>query len=261
METKTFSYFDTDHFLTDISELELQLGKVGVAFVDLQRPVIPEDMLALAYGLGTPIKETSPLALANADPTGHIVRITSKRENAAAMTEQVLSTDYMGMHLDHALAPQASQPDYVLLGCETPPTEDIGGQTIMVDGNDLVRSLTYTQQQVLGRSYQRILDPTLTDPMTSSEPLLRTKSDGTRYISIWDAGKYGEVWDLKTNSENEDIAEKTIEHLRQYSDNNAKAIPWIAGRIAVWDNKRFLHGRTGQSQVSDRSILRAKVVK
>lgn len=95
---------------------------------------------------------------------------------------------------------------------------------------------------------------------SAQDKVVRTLPDNSRYIAFWDAGEYGKVWDFETP---EDVAPSEAAELAQkiniLAAESAKAIPWRVGRIAVWDNYRFLHGRTAQKAPSKRCLYRVKI--
>ncbi|HSD56430.1 MAG TPA: TauD/TfdA family dioxygenase [Candidatus Saccharimonadales bacterium] len=220
----------------------------------------PERVLEIAQSLGTVMLEPRQSVRESAYK-GCITSIRANKSPDEDDTQQVHSTGDMPLHIDQALTAPSQQPTYYLLGCVRPPVLGNGGDTVISFNQPVLDKLSPEQTELLRQSRQRILRDR--DGMQVSGSTFISTLDGQDYLSFWNKGTYGEDWVLDTppGYTQAEVKQAVSTVLSAAHDpENARFVPWQAGRIMIADNHQSLHGRTAQLQPSSRELLHAKVL-
>jgi alpha-ketoglutarate-dependent taurine dioxygenase len=170
----------------------------------------------------------------------------------------LFAENYVMMHTELAGAAPSIQPRYQLFQCVDPPVRDAGGQTLLLDQSRVVTSLS--------RDDRRILAATRNSAYSDSPPFLR-RVGGRVVVAYKDTEAAGFAWacDLGAIGRKVTIDEvdaaigRLIDAL--HDEHSMRGIWWRQNLVAVFDNTRWVHGRTYTPLPPDRVPRRLREVR
>jgi alpha-ketoglutarate-dependent taurine dioxygenase len=210
------------------------LAPAGLALFQVSGPLDPARFIEVASFLGVPEPETERSLMHRVD-SGVVLNL--RPDSAEPMTEhsQPFTDSPLTFHTEGSRRPLGTSPSCLLFHCVTAPEPDRGGQTLLRSAQDVLAALSGPSRAVLA---QTVLTPESTDASVICE------LDGRPRLNFRDPAPAPFTW--RSPFGDREVAEALAELLRRLYDVTAvKGIRWRDGQLAVIDNSRWLHARSG----------------
>jgi alpha-ketoglutarate-dependent taurine dioxygenase len=218
----------------------------GLALVDVDRLLSPEELVRLASKFGTPIEEhddaVRPFVLDRA-----VLRMEAAIDKPS-VDLQPFSSEWISFHSEGSRRPAVHRPTWLLFQCVSPPLVDRGGQTLLRRAADIVEALRPSSVEVLRET---VLCPETCDTTVVSSdeghPILTFRDPAPEVMTWVSPAPSDEVktalWDLL---------------VVLYDVAAVEAVPWRRNRLVVLSNAAYLHARSSASR-SPRVLHRVRV--
>lgn len=193
----------------------------------------------------------------------HVTPMTEEEETARGLDtmENGMSRRAFSPHTDHSAA--IIPPAIVLLGGVVNETE--GGSTTLTPVANVVESMKHDGLEADLRTLGDVVYPTLNAPADSGKPaivtaLLSLQPDGSYRARVRFSAIQAAIAEGAARPDAAHMA--VLDEFSEYAANPRLATPFRLepGRVLIFDNARFLHGRTAFSAEGARDLMRMWVV-
>lgn len=233
--------------------LRRQLRQRGLGLVALDEPLGSPEFVELGRRLGVPMPETDPAVQENVEDTYVLHLLSSEADNTIAL-RQPFGTGPLSMHSEGSGRPAVEQPRYIVLMC-VDPGEGPGAQTVLVPFSAVDAALDPEHRSVLsGVRYDR-----------TGVPRVRREQDGRAVFSYRDFQADALDWVDEGAGLGTDAVEAALRALLAaiYDENDACAVRWEPGLVAVIDNTWWFHGRSAAPAAAPRRrrhLMRVRIL-
>lgn len=205
----------------------------GASVLLLDRPLTPEEFLAVGQGLGQAIPEG----------TGTVQQFVHERfilnlvvEFAATddTDRQPFSRSPILMHSEGSRRTLAGQPRYLIFNCVEPSPVSCGGQTVVVRNDDVTERVPAGCREVLAQVRYA----------EGGAPILRWEQSRP-VLCFRDFGDAPLTWETARPLASASVG-RAFDALMSaiYHPELLRALTWSSHQLVVLDNRRLLHGRT-----------------
>jgi alpha-ketoglutarate-dependent taurine dioxygenase len=216
------------------SVLRDALAPAGLALFEISGPLDTARFIEVASVLGVPEPETERSLMHRVD-SGVVLNL--RPDSAEPVTEhsQPFTDSPLTFHTEGSRRPLGASPSWLLFHCVTAPEPDRGGQTLLRSAHEVLDTLSEPSRAVLART---VLTPESTDASVICE------LDGRPRLNFRDPAPAPFTW--RSPFGDRQVTEALAELLRRLYDVAAVGgIHWRDGQLAVIDNSRWLHARSG----------------
>jgi hypothetical protein len=253
----SYPYLEPDDFKAAPFNIIDTVEESGLAIVDPAERVTGDLIGRMGSHLGRVMLAPRP-SVRRIAYQGKIIPISANIAPDKDDTQQVFSSNGIGLHIDESGKTPEDHPSHFLLGCVIPPKPGEGGDTVLTFNDRIFAALSPDQQELLANSRQKFF---IGDGWTSHSTFI-SEHDGRRYFSLWDGGTYRKDWKLEIpEGAYESDADEAVKTFFEAAldPSNMRAIPWEPNRVVIVDNRAVVHGRTPQQKQSERLLLHAKI--
>ena len=226
-------------------QLKADLDGHGVALARVDRLLTNDELILLASLFGLPQLQLDARHAPYVEDDVILNLRADHPETDDLEWKLLFAENYVMMHSELAGRLVAEQVRYLLFQCVVAPRRDHGGQTLLRPMQRVYESLTATQVAILSATrHAAFRDP---------PPLLSTW-DGRVVLAVKDAEGEDLPWRF-TGDEGGVVEDDVNDAIRallaaMYTE-EIWGLPWEPCLLGVFDNRRYLHGRTFAQRPSD----------
>lgn len=241
---------------TNFSEHEIKndLCSQGYSAVLLARDEGDKSLTEKFKILGNPLLELENQGMAE-ESTSYILNLKCLYSSTTNKSLQPFSGNALTLHTEHSARPVEVQPKYIVLYCVNSGHKEDRVFTIMQPIDQIL--------SVLSPAVVKILKNTRYNFKSNSPQIIRVEK-GRKILAFRDFMDEPLPWICTVDGVTEQDVNNSIESLinSMYVAVSLTAIAWSTGLAVVFDNTRFLHGRTQSEQTvaSNRNLKRLKFI-
>jgi alpha-ketoglutarate-dependent taurine dioxygenase len=216
------------------------LAERGLAILEFDRALTTAELISLASTFGTPMPQPNPRTRPWVDNEVVLNLRADLSETEDLAWQLLFAENYVMLHTELAAKPAEAQPRWLLLECVEPPTRDAGGQTVLVAGERI--------QSALDERTRRILANTRLSSYPDAPSVLHRRH-GREIFNFKDSGGHVPFeWLYEGPAEAitpSDVGAALRALLAAlYEPDAVVGVHWTPHAVAIFDNRRFFHGRT-----------------
>ena len=217
----------------------------GCAVIELDRPLVDDDLIELGGRLGTliPERDSSVQPYVYSDV---LLNLVTAYGHSADVALQPFATNALSLHTEGSGKPVGEQPRYIVLMCCDPGESGAEAQTVLVPMAAVADRLTADRLALLARTRYRRND---------RGPNLVREVDGRVVFSFRDFQADTLEWVCEDGAADPEEVDAAIRALlaAMYRKQAVTGVHWRPGMLVVIDNTWFFHGRTaGADRVPER---------
>jgi alpha-ketoglutarate-dependent taurine dioxygenase len=229
------------------AQLAEQARAAGVAAVQLDDVLTPEQFIAAGRELGELIPEAAP-AVQSRVTAGAILNLVTEVPDTTDVDVRPFSTSYLLMHTESSARRPESQPRYLFFQCLAAAANAVDGQTVLVPSDAVLDQLDAADVLTLHKVRYHGAEHTLL--RESSVFCFRDPGDAPLALDVDD-----DVTDA--------AAAKAVTAVCTaiHRQDNAFSVPWRRGLLVLVDNHRAFHGRTSSGSLdTGRHLQRLRII-